>query len=227
MIKNMIPTAKSLFYKYRHGLVLLYIFLYIPWFQYLESRKHIHFNVVHLAIDDYIPFCEYFIVPYMLWFGYVTFAVLYFFLKNKSDFYKICIFLFTGMTVFLLISTFYPNIQYLRPETFARNNTFVHMVQWLYHSDTPTDLFPSIHVYNSLGVHLAIINSESFKDNKKVKSFSFVLMVSIILSTMFLKQHSVFDVLTAFVLAAVMHSFVYIKNTQKEEVYQQQQIHNI
>jgi len=213
--------------KYKHGLILLYIFLYLPWFNYLEGRTHIRFNVIHMAIDDYIPFCEYFIIPYFLWFGYVTFFVLYFFIKNKRDFYRLCAFLFTGMTVFLLISTFYPNIQYLRPETFARNNVFVSMVQWLYKSDTPTDLFPSIHVYNSLGVHLAVINSEEFKTNKKVRTFSFLLMASIILSTMFLKQHSVFDVITAFVLAGVMHSLLYVRNLQKQNVYQKQQVRNI
>ena len=32
---------------------------------------------------------------------------------------------------------------------------------------------------------------------------------SIIMATMFIKQHSVFDVLTAFVMAAVMYTLVY------------------
>lgn len=38
---------------------------------------------------------------------------------------------------------------------------------------------------------------------------SFVLMTCIILATMFIKQHSVFDVSTALVLAYIMYRIVY------------------
>ena len=38
---------------------------------------------------------------------------------------------------------------------------------------------------------------------------SLILCVSIILSTVFIKQHSVFDVLTAFIMGAVMYILVY------------------
>ena len=51
-----------------------------------------------------------------------------------------------------------------------------------------------------------------FKDKKHVQHASLVLCVLIILSTMFIKQHSVFDVSTAFMLAFVMYNVVYIKN---------------
>ena len=49
-----------------------------------------------------------------------------------------------------------------------------------------------------------------YLQNKKwIKNAALVLTVCIILSTMFLKQHSVFDVLTAFALAAFMYSVCY------------------
>ena len=54
--------------------------------------------------------------------------------------------------------------------------------------------------------------SSYFKDKKHVQHASLVLCVLIILSTMFIKQHSVFDVSTAFMLAFVMYNVVYIKN---------------
>lgn len=53
-----------------------------------------------MAIDDSIPFIEYFVIPYFLWFGYVAAAVAYFFFKNKHDFYRLCGFLAAGMTIF-------------------------------------------------------------------------------------------------------------------------------
>ncbi len=227
MFLTMKKKASELLKKYKHAWVMLYVLIYFPWFGYLEKHVTTHFNPIHMAIDDKIPFIEYFIVPYLLWFGYVVYAVLYFFFKNKSDYYRLCTFLFTGMTVFLIISTLYPNGHYLRPVTFARDNIFVDMVRALYQTDTPTNLFPSIHVYNSLGVHFAVCNSENLKNRKWLKAGSFVLMVSIILATMFLKQHSVFDVITGFVMAAVMYSFVYSKSFAfgKEKAFEKQPRH--
>ena len=163
-------------------------------------------------ILHWIPFCEYFIVPYLLWFGYVAWAVGYFYFKNKDEYFKLCAMLFTGMTVFLVISTIYPNGHYLRPAYFEHNNIFIQMVKWLYATDTPTNLFPSVHVFNSIAVNIAVWHSDNFKKNKAVRYGSAVLMVLIILSTMFLKQHSVFDVVTGMVLAVFMYSVVYTTN---------------
>ena len=113
------------------------------------------------------------------------------------------------MTVFLIISTVYPNGHYLRPASFERDNIFTDMVRFLYKTDTPTNLFPSIHVYNSVGVNIAVWHSENFKKNKPVRYGSFLIMTSIILSTVFLKQHSVFDVITGIVLSVFLFTLVY------------------
>ncbi len=205
---------KKLCQKYKHAWILSYLLLYLVWFAWLEQTVTTRFHVVHVALDNYIPFIEYFIVPYLLWFGYVAVGIIYFFFTDVPGYYKLCHFLFVGMTVFLVVSTLYPNGHYLRPSVFKNNNIFTMLVQALYSADTSTNLFPSIHVYNSIGVHLAVSHSEKLRQYKWVQIGSGVLMVSIILSTMFLKQHSVFDVVTAFIMAAVMYSFVYGKATQ-------------
>lgn len=198
--------------KNKHAFLLLYFCIYFPWFHHLERTVTTHFHVIHTALDDLIPFCEYFIVPYLLWFGYVAWAVGYFYFKNKDEYFKLCAMLFTGMTVFLVISTIYPNGHYLRPAYFEHNNIFIQLVKWLYATDTPTNLFPSVHVFNSIAVNIAVWHSDNFKKNKAVRYGSAVLMVLIILSTMFLKQHSVFDVVTGMVLAVFMYSVVYTTN---------------
>ena len=212
MLQKAKKTALELIQKYKHAWVLLYVLIYFPWFRYLETHVTTQFNVIHMKIDDYIPFIEYFIVPYLLWFGYVAYAVLYFFFKNKNDYYKLCTFLITGMTIFLIVSTLYPNGQHLRPQSFAHDNIFVTLVQWVYETDTPTNLFPSIHVYNSLGIYLAVTHNKKLHKNKLVCLLTLILTVSIILATMFIKQHSFFDVCCAFVLAAVMYHVVYRHN---------------
>ncbi len=166
-------------------------------------------TIIHMKIDDMIPFCELFVIPYFLWFGYVSIVVLYCFFKNKQEYYKTCVFLFTGMTAFLVISTLWPNGHHLRPYIMPRDNIFSSLVAHLYNMDTPTNLWPSIHVYNSIGAHLAVVHSQKLAKNKAIRSGSFILCVSIVLSTVFIKQHSMFDVLTAFVMAATMYVVVY------------------
>lgn len=216
--------VKELLYRYRHGWILLYLVIYQIWFVYVERTVTRRFHIVHMAVDDYIPFIEIFIIPYLLWFGYVALAIAWFFFKDVQDFYKICTFLFVGMTVFLVISTVYPNGHYLRPRVFERDNIFISMVKGLYMIDTPTNLFPSIHVYNSLGVHLAVMHSEKLKEKKWIRRISFVLMCTIIASTMFLKQHSVFDVVTGCVMALIMYTLVYAREWQfgRRDVYEGQ-----
>lgn len=215
---------KAFIKKYKHAWILLYFPVYLLWFAYLERTVTRRFHVVHMAIDDFIPFIEYFIVPYLLWFVYVAAAVLYFFFTNVSDYYKLCCVLFTGMTIFLIVSTVYPNGHYLRPSVFANENIFTTLVQWLYATDTSTNLFPSIHVYNSIAVHMAVTKSEKLRQYKWVQIGSAVLMISIVLATMFLKQHSVFDVITGCIMAGIMYTLVYGREWQnnRRKVYQRE-----
>lgn len=201
---------KAFLEKYRHGGVwTVYGAIYLAWFFLLEERRNADYMVVHMNIDDYIPFCEVFVVPYLLWFVYVPAAVIYLFLHDREGYWKSTLFLCIGMTVFLVISTFVPNMHHLRPRQFARDNVFTWLIGLLWKADTPTNLFPSIHVYNSLGAHFAVLNSEKLSRNKVIRYGSLVMCISIILATMLIKQHSMFDVLTAFIMSAVMYGVVY------------------
>ena len=118
-VHNAYGTLNAFIEKNKHGFLLLYFLIYLPWFGHLEKTVTTHFHVIHVALDDMIPFCEYFIIPYFLWFGYVAWSMGYFYLKNKDAYFRLCAMLFTGMTIFLIVSTIYPNGHYLRPATFA------------------------------------------------------------------------------------------------------------
>ncbi len=207
--KKQKKTFQELIYQYRHAWVLAYFIMYIPWFAWLEQTVTKKFHIITMPADLKIPFCEYFIIPYLLWFAYVAFGVMYFFFRSKEDYYKLCAFLFTGMTLFLMVSTIYPNGHLLRPASFERHNIFTFAISVLYRTDTATNIFPSLHVYNSLGAHIAIVNNQKLGQNKCIRGGSFLLMVSIILSTMFLKQHSVLDVIAGTLLGVLMEQLVY------------------
>ena len=204
-------NMKELLYQYRYLLLQTYWLLYLPWFGYLEKTVTRHFHVIHMEIDNVIPFISAFCIPYFLWFGYVAVAFCYTYLHDKQEYVRACLFLFTGMTIFLIVSTVYPNGHYMRNQVILGNGVFDQIVRWLWSTDTATNLFPSIHVFNSIGAHIALTRSENLRDNKLVKYGSFTLMCSIILATVFIKQHSVFDVMTALLMALVLYPIAYGK----------------
>ena len=118
-----------------------------------------------------------------------------------------------GMTIFLIVSYVYPNVLHLRPHEFPRDNIFTDLVKFIYRTDTPTNVLPSIHVFNSLAIHMSLSNCQSLKDRKGVRIGSLILTILIIMSTMFLKQHSVIDVCLGSTLALFGYLFFYPQKT--------------
>ena len=113
------------------------------------------------------------------------------------------------MTISLIICTFFHNGTDFRPVVDPDKNVWSAMAASLYRTDTPTNVFPSIHVYNSLAVHIALHRSEWFQKHKAFDIASLILCVSICMSTVLLKQHSITDVIGASILMAVMYTLVY------------------
>ena len=130
-------------------------------------------------------------------------------LADNKPCWKMGLFLLCGMTLFLVISTVYPNGQMLRPDTFARDNFCVDLVRRLYESDTSTNIMPSMHVFNAVGMHIALCMTPKLEKFKWIRKISGVLMVLIVLSTMFLKQHSVWDVIVAIALDILFYFVFY------------------
>lgn len=188
--------------------IIMYVPIYLIWFGAIENHRFSHYALIHTVLDDKIPFCEIFILPYYAWFIYVAAVMLYLLFNMEVEvYYKNYMFLVTGMTLFLIISTLFPNMHQLRPDVMPRDNVFTHMIALLYKADTPTNLWPSIHVYNSLGTMIAVRNSK--KIGKIGRILSDIMGVLIILSTMFIKQHSIYDVVTAFFMAIIFYLVFY------------------
>lgn len=200
---------KTLVQKYKHAWLLLYMGIYFVWFFWLEQRNNLSMTTIHMTMDEWIPFNEFFFIPYAMWFLYIPAVVLYYLFHSKSDYYKTCAFLFSGMTICLIIYTIWPNCQDLRPSAFARDNFLVDAVRNLYLTDTATNVCPSIHVFNSIGAYIAINENEKLHNNKLIRFGALILTVLICLSTVFLKQHSVFDGLCAVALSCVLYLVVY------------------
>lgn len=179
---------REFLHKYRHAWLLSYAFIYLPWFMYLERTVTRDYHIMHASLDDLIPFNEYFIIPYLLWFLYVAGTLVFFLFRSKEDYYKMCTFLFSGMTLSLIICTFFHNGTDFRPVIDPNKNIFSAAVAALYKTDTCTNVFPSIHVYNAVGTHIAISRSQILAKYRFLRLGSLLLTISICLATMFLNN---------------------------------------
>ena len=70
-------------------------------------------------------------------------------------------------------------------------------------------MLPSIHVYNSVAAFCALNNCKKLQKHRGIRVSAFILTVLIILSTMFLKQHSICDVATGITFAVASYIMIY------------------
>lgn len=197
-------------------IMLLYGIFYQIAFFWLE-RRNVRVHLITSELDEEIPFCEYFIIPYFLWFIYIAITAVYFICVNKDyeESKRYVLSFCAGMTVFLLVSLIYPNGQNLRPQLGPGGSVFIEAVRLLYRIDTPTNILPSMHVYVTVANSIALCRQEPIRRRKCLVAGIWVLSISIILSTLFLKQHCVLDVVSALGLSAVCFRLVY----RRERLY--------
>lgn len=186
--------------------ILIYIFLVLLFI--MENSIITGKYNIHSKIDAMIPFIPIFILPYFSWFLFIAFTFVIFFIKSRKDLLNTFRSINLDMIIAIIIYIVFPNYQSLRPNTYAED-FFSQLVKLLQIGDSSSSVFPSLHVAISITLYLGIKSSVCFKDNSIVKFFTFILTILICISTVFIKQHSILDVLAGIFLSFVVHIFVY------------------
>ncbi|MGM9550866.1 MAG: phosphatase PAP2 family protein [Clostridia bacterium] len=195
---------------------ICYTIVYFSIFLVLEEVTRPKY-IIHSFFDDYIPFCEYFIIPYLLWFIFVPGTLLGFMHKDRDSFWHMAKMMFFGNMICLLIYAVFPNG--VRTKHFVEaDNIFSYIVNIIYYTDTPTNVCPSIHVLDTFCAHIAICRSSLLKDKQWIKNCSLVFFILVCISTVSLKQHSIIDVLASFILMFFLEKFAYRKDAREPSV---------
>lgn len=218
-------TRNELKQNYRHGLWLLYWIVYLAGFFAVEHIVTVPKYVIEVPLDRMIPFSEIWVIPYCLWFFYIIASQAVLLFTSREDFLRQCVFLFGGMSFCLILYLIVPNGLQLRPEEMPRDNIFTSMVAALYQSDTPTNVCPSIHWLDSIGIHIAVMRSKFLRSHRLVQWGSLILCVSICLSTLFIKQHSIVDGIAAVALSVPLYFIAYrwlpIRSDEQYHIHRQ------
>ncbi|MBQ8683289.1 MAG: phosphatidic acid phosphatase [Clostridia bacterium] len=202
--------------KYRHLFWILFWPLYGLAFYAFENLLPLEFHPIYTPLDDYIPFCEIFAIPYYYWFAFLVGALVYTGLFNVPAFNRGMQFIAVTYTVTLIIYLIYPSCQELRPAELPRDNFLTDIVQAMYDFDSNENVCPSIHVLGSVGAGLAILQCKRFSTPawQVINWFSIVV---ISFSTVFIKQHSIIDVFAAIILCGLVYPFTFGRKPKEKK----------
>ena len=187
---------------WRYLWLLLFYPFYITSFFLLEKLP-MNFHVVECSLDHLIPFCEWFVIPYVLWHGAIGLLSIYLLFFDIPNLKKLIRFFLITYVITLAVYLIWPTSQELRPAVFPRQNTFTWLTEHvIYGADTSTNVCPSMHIIGTIGLWCAATRSPRFT-GPLAKTLWFLLCLAICLSTVFLKQHSLIDIVAALPVALI------------------------
>lgn len=182
---------------------------YLICFALLEAVPLHHYWATQLPVDQYIPFCSWFFVPYSMWYFLLILTGLRVFTVDRAAFRRYMRFMSVTAWVSVVFWMVCPNGQDLRPA--SPDGPFGAAVATLYSVDTSTNVFPSLHVVGSVGAALAACDA-LWKRDRLYCLCVCALALLICLSTVMIKQHSVLDVLGGAVLSWAAAARIYREN---------------
>ncbi len=187
---------------------LAYIVLYIILFYLVRFIKVEKYLYPSISLDLKIPYIKFFVVPYLSWLIWIPSMWLYTLFQDKKLFKKISYMLMISMTIYLILSFICPTALSLRPTILNRNDIWCRLTIFLYSLSPETYVFPSLHVFHSLVIMYAIFQGKGkLVQNIWFKAFGFIWTILICLSTVFVRQHSIVDVVGGILLFLIIVAY--------------------
>ena len=163
---------------------------------------------VHCWLDDVVPFCEWFVIPYVSWYLLIIGSLAYFLFYSVDSFKKLQTYIIITQIIAMAAYIIFPTRQDLRP-TVMYANPLTWIVNLIYSVDTNTGVCPSLHVGYSLGIASTWLREKSVP--KWVRAAISIWCGVICISVAFVKQHSVVDILAAIPMCLFAEWFVFFR----------------
>jgi len=194
-------------------LLLMLMFPVLGWMYALTNNiENQEVYSLAMAADEAIPYLKWFALPYSVWIFYIYVCLFYFFKKDISVYYRnLMTYAISALLCYLIYSVFQTTVA--RPPVIG-DDPFSWLMRYIYNRDQPYNCFPSIHCFSSYMVMRAIWTS-SFR-NKWNLTLITGMSSLIIMSTLFVKQHVIMDVLGAiFVVEVVTAAIILVERRAK------------
>jgi len=169
-------------------------------------------HILQTPLDKLVPFIPQFIVIYNSLEPVIYISLVFFFIFNPKIFSAfalamISLFLISNF-VYVVFQTYVP-----RPMLTPHTNLYIDKVIALYNSDNPYNCFPSLHCGTS-----ALVASFWFA-KRRYRVIAWVMALwafGIVLSTQFLKQHVIVDIVGSFIAIGLYFVFYKLFGLEKE-----------
>lgn len=153
---------------------------------------------IETSLDKSIPFEIIFIIPYVYWYLFIAIALVYTLSKSRVGYMRIFVSIILGMCCCYVVYYIFPT-QITRPYV-DNSNILNRLIKFIYSKDKPFNCFPSIHVLNTY----FIMRYAKYEYGKGYFYYTQIVGILIILSTLFIKQHFVLDILGSVLLCEVI-----------------------
>ena len=193
------------FRTHRYALLLLYLPIYLIAFFLIDSLTPVErVHIIRSGLDRFIPFNQYMVIPYAIWFFWFPGWLIYFLQRSREDFVKLAVVMFSGMTIALLVYLIWPNGVDLR-EPIEGTDVCSRALRWIRSVDSPFGVCPSIHISTITAIALVMKDSKLPDFSPTVRGYCIVIALLIAYATMATKQHSIVDVFFGALLSLALY----------------------
>jgi len=187
-------------------LILILLLVLYETFMYLITKlTPMDVNLIGNYLDNKIPFVSQFVYAYISWYAMLFIIPYIFYKKNVNSFNKYYIVILLCITLVSFIYMFYPTT--INRADILLSGISGKLVNLIYKIDTPVlNCFPSMHCLVSFVFIYISLGDKNI--SKYLRIFIVLWSVLVILSTLFIKQHVLVDVISAFVLSILVYKLV-------------------
>lgn len=181
------------------GLYMLFIFLFLYVGDYNDGRD---FYNLSIRLDNKIPFNPHFVWTYILYYFVALMPVMV--VTEIREFRRMVgaylMMYFMGFLTFILFP-----VKMVRPELIGDGYS-LWLLKKIYNADNGYNCFPSMHVANAF-----LASFFSYRFNKVYGVFVYIIAFLITISTLFIKQHYIVDLVAGIILAYFVYRFSYFR----------------
>lgn len=158
-------------------------------------------------LDKSIPFVKQFIIPYKIWYLFIAIGLIILCIKNEEAYKCTLISLILSLlTAYVFFYFFKTTVD--RPKL-VNNDVLTKWIKYTYICDNPYNCFPSIHCITTYSVFKGL---NKLKLNSYELSINYILTISILLATQFIKQHVILDLIFAVLISESFYRLIWYLN---------------
>lgn len=200
MLKKILNEVKK--YEYKLDLIWFILFPIFNIVYIVANNMYKKGFDLTITVDKQLPLIPIFVLPYVYWYFFMIIGYFIISIENRKEYMRSLLGLFVGMWISYIIYFVFPT-EIVRP-VITEGGFLNFMIKTIYLSDRPFNCFPSLHV---LGTYFVMRYTKKEND-VYIYYYTEIMGFLIILSTLFIKQHFVLDIVISIAMVEIIRLFV-------------------